>query len=215
MSEIKIPDQTLVWNKKHGNGEHEKLRYDPSPLSVLAKDYFPEKSELLELGCGVGRDAVVFQDAGHAVTATDSSEVVIVQNKDKFDEGGVIFDVLDMQHELPYDSNRFDVVYANLSLHYYLDGKTKEIIEEISRVLKAGGIFAFACKSHDAQRTAGADVVESNVYVAKSGHVTHMFSIDYSKSLLKNDFTIEYIDEVDEEYLGRVSGIVRCIASKK
>jgi len=214
MSRTKIPNQTIVWNSKHTKKEHEKLRYSPSPLSEIAKPYFPNNSSILELGCGVGRDAVVFQRAGHSVVATDSSEVAIDQNTVEFSNSGVDFKVIDMQDLLPYSDQEFDVVYANLSLHYYLNEKTREIVSEIERILKNGGIFAFACKSHDAQRTDGADVIEPDVYVAKSGHATHMFSTDYAKSLLEKYFDITYLDEVDEEYLGRVSGIVRCIAVK-
>ncbi len=107
MSHLNIPDQRLVWNDKHSMGEHEKLRHSPSPLSALVGDYFPESSDILELGCGVGRDAVVFQDAGHNVIATDSSGVAIEQNKKESSGNGVVFNVLDMQEPLPYEDQEY------------------------------------------------------------------------------------------------------------
>ena len=125
------------------------MRHSPSPLSELAEPYFPRQSQILELGCGVGRDAVFLAKNGHKVLATDSSEVVIKQDRQHFPDSGVEFTVLDMQEPFPYMPKSFDVVYTNLSLHYYSHQKTREIVEDIARILKADGILAFACKSVD------------------------------------------------------------------
>ena len=76
-----IPDQVEMWNRKHSEGDHQALRDIPSPLAKLAEPYFPRRAQVLELGCGVGREAVFFAKQGHTVVATDSSDVVIEQNK--------------------------------------------------------------------------------------------------------------------------------------
>lgn len=210
----KIPDQRPVWDRKHSAGDHEQLRHTPSPLSRLAEPYFSENANILELGCGVGRDAVFFAKKGHKVIATDGSKIAIEQDINHFSDLGVEFRVLDMQEPLPYPYRSFDVVYANLSLHYYSHKKTREIIEEIARVLKSGGLLAFACKSVDDFHHGNGEEVEENIFVAPNGHVRHLFSIPYAKELLKNLFKISYIDVVKEEYNGEKSSILRCIASK-
>ena len=214
MNDNLMPDQRLVWDKKHAEGDHDKLLYSPSPLAILAEPYFRTDSKILELGCGVGRDAIFFQERGHSVLATDSSSVVIKKNMARIHKENVVFEVLDMQEPLSYADESFDVVFANLSLHYYLDKKTREIAKEITRVIKPGGVLAFACKSHDEFRTNEATKLEDNVFVAPNGHALHIFSEDYAKDLLGTDFEIKHLDELDEEYLGRISGIVRCIARK-
>ena len=206
-----IPDQTAVWNKKHERGDHEGLRNVPSPLSLLAEPSFPRRSNILELGCGVGRDSTYFVSKGHSVTATDSSPVVIKQDKEHFANSGVEFNVLDMRQNLPYDPGSFDVVYANLALHYYSEHQTRNIIENISRVLRAGGILAFSCKSEDLNRTEGAKELEKNVFVDSKNHALHLFSIPYAQKLLEGIFEITLLDEVEEEYNGQKSKIVRCI----
>lgn len=210
-----IPDQVKMWDKKHGEGDHAKLRGQPSPLAELAEPYFSPNSHVLELGCGVGRDAVYFAGKGHTVTATDGSGVVIRQNRQQLADPAVNFSVLDIRQKLPYKDAGLAVVYANLSLHYYLDAETRRIIAEITRVLAPGGVLAFACKSRDDFRSEGAETIEENVVVGTTGHAMHFFSEDYAKNLLKGDFEILYLDDIDEEYNGRVSGIVRCIAKKK
>ncbi len=210
-----IPDQIKMWDNKHGQGDHTSLRNVTSPLAEMVQPKLHRNASILELGCGVGRDALFFAKMGHVVIATDSSSVVIEQNKKLYPSSGVEFSVLDMQQTLPYPDERFDAVFANLSLHYYLDEKTEEIFQEIGRVLKEGGILAFACKSRDEQRTAGATEVAKNVFVAPGGHATHFFTTDYVRELVEGVFSIEHLDDVNEEYNGQVSGIVRCIARKE
>jgi len=207
-----IPDQIAMWNRKHGEGDHETLRNVTSPLAEMIEPSFPRKSRILELGCGVGRDAIFFAEKGHHVLATDSSPVVIDQNKKLYTDHDVEFNVLDMQQPLPYKADSFNVVFANLSLHYYTDEKTREIIKDIARVLKDGGILAFACKSRDERRKTGAEEVETNFFVAPNGHAIHFFTTEYAQEILDGMFNITYLDDVDEEYNSQVSGIVRCIA---
>ncbi|MEP7205071.1 MAG: class I SAM-dependent methyltransferase [Candidatus Saccharibacteria bacterium] len=209
-----IPDQTAIWNKKHSLGEHEGLRHAPSSLAVLVEAELARESHILELGCGVGGDTVFFAEKSHTVVATDASEVVIEQNKKHFKDSTVDFLVLDMQQPLPYSEGFFDTVFANLSLHYYSHTKTREIVEEIARVLKPNGIFAFACKSVDDIHHGVGEEVEKDIFVSPSGHVRHLFTIPYTKELLGDLFSIELVDTIGEEYNKVQSNILRCIARK-
>lgn len=208
-----IPDQIKVWNRKHGDGDHEIIRAVASPLAELSLKYIPEHSKILELGCGVGRDALFFAKNGHSVIATDGSGVVIEQNN-KYQYKNVTFDVLDIRDKLPYTSAEFDIVFANLSLHYYEDKVTRAVIKEIAFILKPEGLLVFACKSKDDYRTKGAREVEKNIFVAKNDHAIHLFSAEYVTEILGDRFKTILLDEVDEEYTGKVTSIVRCIAKK-
>ncbi len=210
-----IPDQIELWDKKHGDGDHEGLRHTPSPLAILVEPKFPKESLILELGCGVGRDAVFFAEKGHQVTATDSSKVVIKQDDEHFADSGVKFLTLDMQQRFPYDDRTLSVVYANLSLHYYSDSKTREIIKEITRVLKPNGIVAFACKSVDDFHHGSGEEVEKDIFVSSTGHVRHLFTISYAREILEDLFSIEHIDAIEEKYNNEQTNILRCIARKK
>lgn len=209
-----IPDQTKVWDKKHGNNEHEILRDSPSPLAELTKTYLPVSVTILELGCGVGRDARYFATLGHTVLATDSSTVAIHQNLDLHPAENVSYEVFDLKTGLP-TADKHDAIYANLSLHYFTDADTKQIFKNIAASLVPDGILAFACKSKDSFRTDGAEQVEKNVFVAPNGHAMHLFSIAYAQEVLGDAFKVLYIDEINEEYMGRTSDIVRCIAKVK
>ncbi len=210
-----MPDQVEMWNQKHTSQEHEKLREKPSPLASLAISYFPEKSNILELGCGVARDSIFFAKNGHTVLATDGSDVVIKQNNKKSKHQFVRFLVLDVQKDLGKLKQRFDVVYSNLSLHYFYDEQTREIIKNIHSSLKPDGVLAFSCKARDDFRTREAQELEKNLFVAKNGHALRLFSEEYARDITKDLFRVEYLDTETEEYLGRTSDIVRFVGMKK
>lgn len=190
MSEV-IPDQKAVWDKKHGAGEHEDFKARPSTLAELIEPQLGRGSKVLELGCGVGRDAAFFAKNGHDVTATDLSDVVIERNKRMLGDLGIRFQALDMQARLPFEDSGFDLVFANLSLHYYTDEDTRKIIKDITRVLRPDGMLAFVCKSVNDFHYGNGEEVEKNVFVGKSGHVRHLFSVDYARELIQSAFEIE------------------------
>jgi SAM-dependent methyltransferase len=201
-SMIEVPDQRPVWDEHHGAGRNADLRHTPSPLAELAAPHFPPHAHILELGCGVGRDAVFFAGQGHSVLATDGSKVVIEQDRRYFSDHNVTFDVVDIREPFPYKPESFDVVYANLSLHYYSDEQTRAIVQQIVRVLKYGGTLAFACKSYDDIHSNGEEVAP-NMFVSDTGVVIHLFSIDYARSFVQGILRIDHLDEVEEEYKGR------------
>ena len=46
-----------------------------------------------------------------------------------------------MRKTLPFENDKFDIVFTNLSIHYFSDIETKRLIEEIRRILKKDGLF--------------------------------------------------------------------------
>lgn len=211
---MEIPDQRPVWDKKHADGDHEKLRGIPSPFALRAEPYLPRNATILELGCGVGRDADFFVSKGHNLLATDGSEFVIKQNTAAGFPSPIDFAVIDIRERLPYADDSFDVVYSNLALHYYSDEQTRAIIKEIRRVIKSSGLLAFACKSYDSAHNTGKQI-QKNTFVSDDGTAIHLFSTEYVTDLLRGMFEITYLDEVGEEYNGRTSKIVQCVAKKQ
>lgn len=211
MSEI--PDQIPVWNTKHDANDHAVLRGSPSPFAKVVEPFFHRKSHILELGCGVGRDAAYFSTLGHFVTATDGSEIVIRQNQldDSLSHVGS-FGVLDMRERFPYADHAYDAVYANLSLHYYDDRTTRAIVSEMKRVVRIGGVVAVACKSYDSMH-AGGKQIAPDIYTSSNGQTIHLFTQAYMRELFGHHSKVLHLDEVAETYRGRMSKIVRCIAA--
>lgn len=211
---LDIPDQEMLWDKKHGQGEHASHRGHPAHFAQKAVGYFPDNAAILEIGCGVGSDSVFFAQAGHNVLATDISSVVLEQGSALYDNPNITFEKVDVSRPLKYSSSQFDVVYAHLSLHYYDDTTTRRVFDEIYRVLKPGGVFAFACKSTDDVDYGKGEEIEKDFFVAK-GHVRHFFTVEYVRSLLGKQYDIAVLEDTEEHYSNKTSAFVQCIALKK
>jgi len=210
-----LPDQHALWNEKHGKGEHAAHRASEMPFARRVAEYFPDGASVLEIGCGVGADAAFFSEEGYSVLATDISEVVITQDKEVYGNLPVKFEQLDITTTLPYEDEAFDAVYSHLALHYYDHATTERVFGELHRILRQGGVLAFACKSVHDSRYGKGEEVEPDLFIAKGGHVRHFFSIDYTRQLLGDDYDITVLEEGKEFYSDGMSGFVYCIATKK
>ena len=210
-----IPDQKQLWNKKHGAGDHEVFRNEPTSFAKIVEPKLKRTSKILELGCGIARDAAFFASHGHKVLATDFSSKVINRNKQIFGHSGLRFDILDISKPYEFKDGSFDVVYSHLSLHYYSDESTKKIFKEVARVLKLQGIFAFACKTPDDPNYGDGQEAEPGLFVSNGGHARHFFNESYARQLLRADFQTGSITEIKEQYGTQYSAFIRCIAKKK
>lgn len=108
--------------------------------------YLPERFELdrhpgervLEVGCGIGTDALRFARSGALVTGIDLTEEAICQSRARFALYGLPgrFEVMDAE-QLAFPEASFDVVYSFGVLHHTPD--TQRAIHEVHRVLRPGG----------------------------------------------------------------------------
>ena len=124
-----------MWNKNHLQNMSSEIKYD-NWLEKYMK-YIDEKSKILELGCGLGNNAKYLAEHNIYETATDLSEVAIDYVKRQIPQTEV--KILDLTKPFPFDDNSFDIVIADLCLHYFSSEMTKQIMTEIKRVLKNGG----------------------------------------------------------------------------
>jgi SAM-dependent methyltransferase len=210
-----IPNQTQLWNEKHGAGAHAAYRGAPAPFAVVAEPLFPRRSHLLEIGCGVGSESRFFADAGHDVLATDISEVVLDQDRKYYKDSTISFETLDVSESLPFADGSFRVVFSHLALHYYTDEVTRAVFAELGRVLEAGGVLAFACKSTNDSKYGLGEELEKDMFLANGQHVRHFFTVEYARSLLGDDYEVLLLDEMKEQYSKDVSALIRCVARKK
>lgn len=110
--------------------------------------YLPTNASILDLGCGVGRDAHYFENLGYQVTAVDGSvEMVKLATP-------ILKSVprLMLFHELNF-SKEFDAIWAAASLIHVSSSELRDIIEKIYESLKPGGVFFATFKHGSGQHT--------------------------------------------------------------
>ncbi len=100
-------------------------------------EYISNSGLCLDLGCGIGQYTKWFMDKGYDVISADISNIALEKVK-QFNKNIIN---LDMRDKLPFEDNKFDIIFANLSIHYFNDKDTKFLLNEIRRILKDNGLF--------------------------------------------------------------------------
>ncbi len=155
------------------------------------KNYFANGGTCLDLGCGIGQFSKKLMEYGYEVVSSDISDIAL--NKvNEFNDNIV---KADMRKPLPFKDSQFDLVFANLSIHYFSDKDTKNLISEIKRILKIGGLFIGSVNGIQGYENIKdtAEVLEHHFYQNK-GKLIRLFDIDDLKHYL-NIFNILKIEE--------------------
>ncbi len=122
------------------------------------------KTKVLDLGSGGGHDASFLIMQGLKVVAVDYSKVSLEIIKKEVPKAEVL--MVDISEPLPFQDESFDLVVADLSLHYFDDETIKGIMYEIKRILTFGGhLIARVNSTKDTNHGAGkGEKIEDNFY---------------------------------------------------
>ena len=91
--------------------------------------------------------------------------------------------------------NMFDIVFANLSIHYFSSDETKKLINEIKRILKTNGLFIGSVNGIEGYEIIKdtAKEIEYHYYFNKNKYI-RLFDIEDIKKYLY-DFNILKLDK--------------------
>lgn len=125
-----------------------------NPLKIwetgVASSYFPPNARILDVGCGMGREAFNLYDMGFNLTGIDMSEKAIRAAREFANESNrnIMFLVTNGR-ELPFEDNSFDVViiWSQTLGIIYSENRQVAFLKECHRVLKDNGIISFS--GHD------------------------------------------------------------------
>ncbi len=107
----------------------------------------PQKTDVLDIGCGGGRDSRFIFKYGFKISGIDFSENMI--NAAKIIEPRIDYKVMDFE-ELNFPDNTFGGVWANASLHHIPKKNLLDVLVKIHKILKQGGIFFIKVKHGNA-----------------------------------------------------------------
>ena len=93
--------------------------------------------DILDLGCGPGRDLQYFNSMGHAVIGLDGSEALV--SLARSNSGCEVLQQNFLAMNLP--EYRFDGVFANASLFHVPSQELPRILLEVSNTLKSRGVL--------------------------------------------------------------------------
>lgn len=129
-------------------------------MDVIVKYHISNKSKILDLGCGEGRDAIYLLNNGYNVLGVDYSDTVVqkcnelskFQYMDKFRQLDLVCDKLD---------DKFDFIYSVAVLHMFItDSHRKQFLSFIRNHLSFGGI-ALICVMGDGKKNFTSDYTKA------------------------------------------------------
>ncbi len=175
-------DQKAHWEKTY-SGKSSFFGNESSAFGRTAVEVFKREGvrTVLELGCGQGRDTLLFAGEGFDVTALDYSEAGLLGLQGSAEEAGVSDRVVtkrtDVRKPLAFPDGSFDACYSHMLICMELSTAELEVLfGEIRRVLKVGGVVLYSVRNNlDKQYRTGIHKSE-DMYEIGGGFVVHFFS---------------------------------------
>jgi len=117
---------------RHGLGE------PTSEFVMFFNKSVKEQSEVLDVGCGQGRDALFIARLGHSVTAIDLSPSGISDLQSDADEEGlaILAEVADVREYKP--RKRFGIIVVDRTLHMLNEGERSAVLGNLLELSKPG-----------------------------------------------------------------------------
>jgi SAM-dependent methyltransferase len=137
---------------------------------------FP-RGQVLELGCGTGRDARAFAADGYLVTAVDYSAIAIDRARHEPENPtNVRFrrsDALSAVRDTLSDS--LDAVYAHAVYMMLPEDELVAVVREVRRVLHPGGLHLFAVRATSDPVAGQGEAVGTDVWRRSPGTAPYRF----------------------------------------
>ena len=140
------------WYKENEN-VNEMVQWNQGKLKKWEQSVvksFPPKATILDIGCGMGREAFALADMKYSVVGIDITEEIINQvTQLSLQKGYNIPFLLYDGYSLPFEDASFDVViiWAQTFGLLYGEENKQKFLKECRRVLKKDGLLSFS--GHD------------------------------------------------------------------
>lgn len=165
---------------------------------------------ILDLGCGVGRNALEFCKKGFKVVGMDISREALVTFNSHLDQENLTVNLVKgTNNTLPFSNESFDAILAVRSLQHGSLKNIRDSISEIARVLKPrGSIFVSVCGRYAMGRlrpnlVSTATRIGDNLYIPNEGWERGIIHYIFNKKVIYNlfkDFQMQNFWEDSEDY---------------
>jgi cyclopropane fatty-acyl-phospholipid synthase-like methyltransferase len=197
-------DDRNYWNKFYK--ENRDVNLQSSSFAEFSEFWIASRKELIEFGCGNGRDSIYFSSRGLDVTAVDNSQETI----DSLNEGttgvnAICKDVADV-HDI---TGNYDVVYSRFFLHSIDEHREDVLLSWAAENLRKDGIILIEVRTNK----------DENLKKTYEGHFRRYVDFEVLKEKISNlGFSIDYAIESqglsvygnEDPYLARIVARRQC-----
>jgi len=200
-----------IWAKQYDTNENKTRDLDAiATINTLLKYQF---KNVLELGCGTGKNTNWLLNKAERIIAIDFSEEMLNIAKKKITVSKVEFKKADLNKEWEIENQFADLVTSSLTLEHIED--LNHIFNQVNLKLKAKGIF-FISELHPFKQYLGSIArYETETGVVELKVFTHHIT-DYINNAEKNGFTLLEIKEwFDDELKKEIPRLISFVFRKK
>lgn len=139
---------------------------EPSDFAIAVERWIGRNSQILELGCGNGRDSRYFLSKGHNVIAVDGSDTAIkILNELTTDNKNALFVCDNFVKCKALYQMKYDCIYSRFTLHAITEEQEDELLYNVKGALNKGGVFCIEARTiHDDIYGMGREVAR-NAYI--------------------------------------------------
>jgi ubiquinone/menaquinone biosynthesis C-methylase UbiE len=210
---IKIKEQFMnvqqaynAWSETYDSVENKTRDLE---ARALRESISGENLEILEIGCGTGKNTEFLQTKAKILIAADFSAEMLAKAKEKITGDKVEFRQLDLREGWNFNENQFDFITCSLVLEHI--EKIDFVFEQAHRVLRENGLFYIGelhpfkqYQGSKARFDTGSGVFELECFVH---HISEFF-----EAAKKNSFECvelkEWFDADDKTVIPRLLTIV-------
>ena len=162
-------------------------------LDQILKGRFTKEMKILDAGCGEGRNAVYFIQKGYSIYGIDPNETAVQYCRFMAKSLNPDFDIHRFQigrlEEIPFHQGAFDAVICSAVLHFAENvDNFWQMIREIHRVLKPGGIFWFRMTTDFCGISERSIFLENGKYALPDGSERFLLNSSHVDNLLQMGF---------------------------
>ncbi|WP_029037463.1 class I SAM-dependent DNA methyltransferase [Salinimicrobium xinjiangense] len=204
---MKIGDSYNAWADSYDSMKNKTRDLEGK---VLRQTFLnPHYGNILELGCGTGKNTGWLSEKADFVTALDISPKMIEIARKKITAENVTFTEADLQVDWPVKPGWANLITCSLVIEHIKD--LDFIFAEAARALKRNGKF-YICELHPGKQYAGSRAkFETEEGVHNPEAYVHHIS-DYLNAAKHNKFSLldlnEYFDDREKENIPRLISLV-------
>jgi 2-polyprenyl-3-methyl-5-hydroxy-6-metoxy-1,4-benzoquinol methylase len=119
----------------------------PSPFAGYVANKLRTKQNILEIGCGNGRDSKFFSSKGHHVTGLDRSGKAIELCKSLYSDEPIEFFFGEVTDITKINKKKYDLIYSRFVVHAMSINEELEMLKTSYQLLNNNGQFFIECRS--------------------------------------------------------------------
>jgi len=206
-------NQQQAWNQEYQNAQGVPTSTRTTPSSAIKRllDYIVEHKlevgkDAIDLGCGIGRNALYLADQGYHVMAVDFAESALEKFRDKLEDSPqaqrISLKQMNLAKKLPFPDNSFDLATDIVTTMTLTPDELPGFEAELRRVVRPNGLFLTYVLSADDGFLEATAPGKSATTVEESGITDNYLSEAQLRKLYKDWEVLEMnkIEKLDHFY---------------